>query len=200
MTSQRAVEAIWQVFKDDEKYLSSWQRLAAYCVGPATASLAENYLGLERCLGSQSGNANDLAEIIISDIEKISKPLLYPCSEIARDTIDQVLTKNRINLKKLVAYRTIPRESLEADFLNVVGSVPKIFVFFSPSAVRYLVSVLKKHPNNIKNIRAVAIGPVTKQSLIEADLTVYATATKPNSESLLEAINDAGRDDNSETM
>ncbi|XP_043672209.1 uroporphyrinogen-III synthase-like [Vespula pensylvanica] len=199
LTSQRSVEAIWQIFKDDKKSLSPWQKLPTYCVGPATASLAENYLGLECCLGSQSGNANDLAKIIISDMKEISKPLLYPCSEIARDTIDQVLSKNRINLHKLVAYRTIARESLEADFLNVIGSVPKIFVFFSPSAVQYLVSVLKKYPDNIKNIKAVAIGPVTKQSLIEADFTIYATATKPNPASLLEAINNADCNDNSET-
>ncbi|XP_047355808.1 uroporphyrinogen-III synthase [Vespa velutina] len=192
LTSQRAVEAIRQVFKDDKKSLIPWQKLPTYCVGPATSSLAKNYLGSECCLGSQSGNANDLAEIIISDIKKISKPLLYPCSEIARETIEQVLSKNRINLHKLVVYRTITRESLEADFLNIIGTLPKIFVFFSPSAVQSIVSVLKKYPNNIKNIKAVAIGPVTEQSLIESDFTIYATASKPNPASLLEAINNAG--------
>ncbi|KAI4487222.1 hypothetical protein M0804_005371 [Polistes exclamans] len=200
LTSQRAVEAICQIVKDDKISLSRWQKLPAYCVGPATASLAENCLGLECCLGSQSGNTKDLTEIIISDMEKITKPLLYPCSEIARETVEQVLSQNRINLRKLVAYRTIIRESLEVDFLNIIGSIPKIFVFFSPSSVDYLVSILKKRPDYIKNIKAVAIGPTTKQSLIDANFVIYATAASPNPAALLEAINDAGCNSNSETM
>ncbi|KAK2589227.1 hypothetical protein KPH14_002029 [Odynerus spinipes] len=56
LTSQRAVEAIHQVSQDDKKFLHTWQKLPAYCVGPATLSLAESSLGLECCLGSQSAH------------------------------------------------------------------------------------------------------------------------------------------------
>ncbi|XP_015179973.1 PREDICTED: uroporphyrinogen-III synthase-like [Polistes dominula] len=200
LTSQRAVEAIYNILKDDKISLSRWQKLPAYCVGPATASLAKNNLGLEFCLGSETGNTKDLAKVIISHKALITKPLLYPCSEIAHATIEQVLSKNSIDLKKLVAYRTVMRQSLEADFLNIVSTTPKIYVFFSPSTVDYFVSILKRHPNYIKNIKAVAIGPTTKQSLIQAKFEVYATAANPNPTSLLEAINNAGCNSNSDTM
>lgn len=192
LTSQRAVEAIHQACQDDKKSLHMWQKLPAYCVGPATCSLAKTSLGLEYCLGDHCGNAKDLAEFIISDLKEISKPLLYPCSDIARETIEQVLSINNINVQKLVVYQTLTKESLEVDFLNIIESIPRIFVFFSPSTVKSLVSILEKHPGNAKNIKAVAIGPVTKQSLIDAGFLIYATAAKPDPKSLLQAINEAG--------
>lgn len=196
LTSQRSVEAIRRAFLDDKKSLSMWQKLPAYCVGPATHSLAENSLGLECCLGSRSGNAKDLAEIIISDVKQVSKPLLYPCSDIARETIQQILSINQVNVHKLVAYRTLIKDSLEVDFLKIVESLPRIFVFFSPSTVKSLMSVLEKHPGNVKNIKAVAIGPVTKQSLIDAGFLIYATAEKPDPNALLQAITYARKNDN----
>lgn len=41
------------------------------------------------------------------------------------------------------------------------------------------------------NIKAVAIGPVTRQALFDAEIEVYATASKPDPTSLLEAISNA---------
>ncbi|XP_076762274.1 uroporphyrinogen III synthase 1 [Xylocopa sonorina] len=191
LTSRRAVEAINRVSKEDINILQLWKTLPVYCVGPATESLAKSHLGSENCFGKETGNAKQLADLLVSSVAKESKPLLYPCSEIGRDTIEKILSENGIKVHKKIVYRTLPSKSLEHDLLEFMDNVPKIFVFFSPSTVEYIVSLLREKSYDIRNVKAVAIGPVTRQALIDAGLKDFATANKPEPISLLEAIRDA---------
>ncbi|CAL1685313.1 unnamed protein product [Lasius platythorax] len=191
LTSPRAVEAISLAVKEDANILYHWQQTPAYCVGPATDSLARNRLNLQRCIGSQSGNSKQLAEKIILDIKKDSKPLLYPCSEIARETVACILNDNGVTIQKIVAYRTLASELLEQDLSNVLRKSPSIFVFFSPSTVEHITTQLERNSYNIKDIKAVAIGPVTKHALINSGFNVYTTADKPEPEALMHAITTA---------
>lgn len=160
-------------------------------MGPATDSLARNRLNLQRCIGSQSGNSKQLAEKIILDIKKDSKPLLYPCSEIARETVACILNDNGVTIQKIVAYRTLASELLEQDLSNVLRKSPSIFVFFSPSTVEHITTQLERNSYDIKDIKAVAIGPVTKHALINSGFNVYTTADKPEPEALMHAITTA---------
>ncbi|XP_066587512.1 uroporphyrinogen-III synthase [Prorops nasuta] len=189
LTSRRAVEALGNVLKE-KKLLNQWTQMSTYCVGPATENLAKN-IGLQNCLGSQSGNAEELAKIIIQEKSSSSKPLLYPCSEIARDTIEKELSKREIKFHKLIVYRPVAVETLEHDFLQIVTGFPLIFVFFSPSIVEHISNILKQHPKEMINIKAVAIGPVTAEALRKTGFTVCAVANKPKPTSLLEAIKEA---------
>lgn len=168
--------------------MNHWKKLPAYCVGPATESFAQSQLNLQHCTGGQSGNSKQLAEKIILDVKKESKPLLYPCSEIARETIAHNLNDNGILIQKIVVYRTLECEFLEQDLLGILKKSPSIFVFFSPSTVEYISAQLKKNSYNVKNIKAVAIGPVTKDALINLDFDIYATADKPEPAALVRAI------------
>lgn len=165
--------------------------MPVYCVGPATESFAKSHLGSENCFGKEAGNAKELAELLVASIEKKSKPLLYPCSEIGRETIEKTLNENDIKIHKIVVYKTLASKTLEHDLLKFMDNVPKIFIFFSPSTVEYIVTLLKKKSYDLNNIKAVAIGPVTRQALLDAGLKVFATANKPDPVSLLDAINDA---------
>lgn len=191
MTSRRAVEAIGLAAKEDKGILDPWKTLPAYCVGPATESFAKTHLGLENLLGSEAGNAKELTKRIIDNVGKESKCLLYPCSEIARETIEQILNEQEISIKKVVSYRTLASETLDSDLLEFVDDVPKIFVFFSPSGVDYIANALKRTFSNTGVIKAVAIGPVTKQALLDAGFKVFAAANKPDPAALLQAISDA---------
>ncbi|XP_029045510.1 uroporphyrinogen-III synthase [Osmia bicornis bicornis] len=190
LTSRRAAEAIGLVSKDDN-VLHPWKSLPVYCVGTATESFAKSHLGSENCFGSQTGNSKELAELLVASIAKKSKPLLYPCSEIGRETIEKTLNENDISVHKIIAYRTLPSKTLEQDLLKFLDNSPKIFVFFSPSTVEHIIASLRKISYNMCNIKAVAIGPVTRQALFDAEIEVYATASKPDPASLLEAISNA---------
>ena len=191
LTSRRAVEAIALAANEDGEILLPWKTLPVYCVGPATESFAKSHLGSENCFGSQAGNAKELADQLVACISKGSKPLLYPCSEIGRETIEKILSENGIRVHRIVAYRTLPSKTLEHDLSPFMDNVPRIFVFFSPSIVEHVVSLLRKKLYDSSNVRAVAIGPVTRQAILDAGLVAFATAGKPDPSSLLEAISDA---------
>lgn len=162
--------------------------MPGYCVGPATELLAKNCLKLDNYFGAQCGNAQDLAKYILEIPNDIVKPLLYPCSAIARDTVQQILENGGIKIEKLIVYETLPAENLKDNLLNIICDQPQIFVFFSPSIVEYIINTAKKNSLSLKNIKAVAIGPVTAEALFKAGLSVYATAAKPVPQALLEAI------------
>ncbi|KAG5307597.1 HEM4 synthase, partial [Pseudoatta argentina] len=188
LTSPRTVEAVALAVKEDTSILYHWEQMPTYCVGSMTESLARNQLNLQHCVGSQSGNSKQLAEKIILDIKKDSKPLLYPCSEIARETISCTVRDSGISIKKIIVYRTLESETLEQELPKMLEKSPSIFVFFSPSTVEHITAQLKRNFYNIKDIKAVAIGPVTKDALIDSGFNVYATANKPEPAALMQAI------------
>lgn len=170
--------------------------MPAYCVGPMTDSLARSLLSLQHCVGSESGNSKRLAEKIVLDLKKDSKPLLYPCSEIVRETISCIVGDNGISIEKIVVYRTLESETLEQELPRMLDKFPSIFVFFSPSTVEYIKAQLKKNFYNVKDIKAVAIGPVTRDALINSGFNVYATADKPEPAALIHAITTAESTEN----
>lgn len=161
--------------------------MPAYCIGPATDSLTRSQLNLQHCIGSQSGSSKQLAEKIVLDIKKDSKPLLYPCSEIARETISCV-KDNGISIEKIVVYRTLESKMLGQELPKVLEKSPSMFVFFSPSTVKYITMQFKRNFYSVKDIKAIAIGPVTRDALINSGYNVYATADKPEPAALLHAI------------
>lgn len=188
LTSPRTIEAIALAVNGDTSILQHWEKLPAYCVGPATESLAQSRLNLQYCTGGQSGNSKLLAETIIRDVKEDLKPLLYPHSEIARETIASILRDNRVLTHKLVVYKTLESESLGQDLVEILKKSPSIFVFFSPSTVEHIAVQLQKNSFPIKDIRAAAIGPVTKNAMINFGFNVYAVADKPEPAALTRAI------------
>ncbi|EFN77345.1 uroporphyrinogen-III synthase [Harpegnathos saltator] len=191
LTSLRTVEAIALAVDEDTSILDHWKKLPAYCVGPATESLAQSQLGLQCCIGGQLGNSQELAEKIALDIKKDSKPLFYPCSEIARGTITDILRACNITMHKLVVYKTLECESLGEDLVKILKKYvdhPKMFVFFSPSIAEYFAAQLKKNFYSIMEIKAVAIGSVTRLAMYHYGFNLFAVAKKPEPAALVEAI------------
>jgi len=180
--------------KDNTGILQPWKHLPAYCVGPKTAAIAKTQLNLQCCIGSECGNAEKLAEKIVLDIEKNSKPLLYPCSQIARETIFNILKTKKILVIKLVVYKTLENESLGQNLLEFLKKSSNVFVFFSPSTVEHVANQLKKNSYDIKAIKAIAIGPTTRDALNNLGFNVYATAEKPEPAALMQVIKAVGKD------
>ncbi|XP_063990652.1 uroporphyrinogen-III synthase [Diachasmimorpha longicaudata] len=187
-TSQRSVEAIKHCTSNNP-LKDSWKDLPTYCVGPTTENLAKNTLDLPNCMGSQSGNAQELVKFIISRHKNRDRHLLYPCSSIARETVQQLLEEAQIPIEKIIAYETLPSESLENDLLNIIKE-SQIVVFFSPSNVKNVMSIAEKN-NLTSRIKPVAIGPVTAEAIRERGLRICATAAKPDPQAVLKSIQDA---------
>ncbi|XP_057324795.1 histone acetyltransferase type B catalytic subunit isoform X3 [Microplitis mediator] len=184
-TSPRTIEAVNSAVENLDDL---WKKLPVFCVGPSTETLAKQCLRLNLCEGSHCGNSRELADYIVNKSEKNNKPLLYPCSEISRDTIEKVLTTNGIKFSKLNVYRTLAAESLSEDLSRIITNDWKIFVFFSPSVVEHILNAANKRSLSLAKVKSVAIGPVTAEALAKAGLPVAATAGKPDPGSLLDAI------------
>lgn len=188
LTSPRSAEAIKLASKQETTILEPWKNLPAYCVGPSTESLAKKDLGLTNCLGSQCGNAENLAEFIVSGRRHEDKPILYPCSEISRDTIEKHLTENGFKVEKIISYKTVPCENLKQDVERIFKPIPQVVVFFSPSVVENIVTTLGEEAVILKRVKIVAIGSVTSRALTNAGIEVDAISEKPEPEALLQAI------------
>lgn len=188
LTSPRSVDALRLATLENKDLLQPWHDLPAYCIGPTTTQCAQRDLKLTNCQGSESGNSKDLADRICQDLTKDSKPLLYPCSEIARDTLEQILVSKQYQVEKLITYKTLPSTTLENDLLDIGHLVANVYVFFSPSTVEYLVPIFKKQSIDFNAIKAIAIGPVTGRAITQAGLITLAIAHEPTPLALLQAI------------
>lgn len=197
LTSPRSAEAVGLALGEENAEFKSafdkiWKKLPVYCVGAATDQVAREILNLEDCRGSETGNAKELAEFIVKEIKAKGdiidvNPLLYPCSVIARDSITSILKAAGISLRKLPVYQTLPVETLESNLKEILGSSPpEYIVFFSPSAVKYVKNAIVQngHETLFKELKFVAIGPVTEQAILDAGFEVYATSTQPEPLSL----------------
>ncbi|XP_012272352.1 uroporphyrinogen-III synthase isoform X2 [Orussus abietinus] len=184
----RYSEAVALALKQvEETNVEQWQSFPTFCIGPATEALAIN-CGFKNCMGRNSGNSKELAKEIVTKNCRDSKPLFYPCSEIARDTLTELLGERGILVHKLVVYQTLPSETLQNDLSSIIEARPQIFIFFSPSVVEYVITALKTMGIALKELKAVAVGPVTEEALKNAGIQIHAVSEKPEPVALLEAI------------
>ncbi|XP_072029874.1 uroporphyrinogen-III synthase-like isoform X2 [Amphiura filiformis] len=145
-SSPRTVQAVEKCLPDlGQDGLPGWKPLTAYCVGQATANSVRDDLGLNP-VGEQSGNAQNLAKIILEGTKAGSKPLLFPCGTLRRETIPDSLQKAGVDFKAHVVYETIPHPDLEASINQYFEKgMPEFIVFFSPSGVRFSKEFLTKY-------------------------------------------------------
>ncbi|XP_076372242.1 uroporphyrinogen-III synthase-like isoform X2 [Tachypleus tridentatus] len=195
-TSQRAVEAVtcaMSVLTDEEReeLLSKWRSKLTFVVGEATALTAETSLGLDT-IGKESGNAGDLVPVILRQLIpcKESKTLLFPCGNLRKDSISSGLESKGIQVEEIVCYHTICHPDLQKNIekLYFEKGTPDIFVYFSPSGVKFSLPIIKDVGLKIDSIKFVAIGPSTKEALLQVGLVPSATAAKPTPEGLTQAI------------
>lgn len=185
LTSPRSVTAIKLVSTS----LESWKQLTSFCIGQATESAAQNQIGLTKILGTESGNSKNLANYILNTLEKSSRPLLLPCSDIARDTLSKTLNDGGLKVQKVVVYKTKSNEHLKDLLSKCMLKKPDVIVFFSPSTVNYVLNVLENDKTMFGSFQIVAIGPVTEQALLDTGIKVTATLDKPDTKSLLDTVN-----------
>ncbi|XP_063434021.1 uroporphyrinogen-III synthase-like [Mytilus trossulus] len=191
-TSQQAVKATQEVIQPwkEGKQSELVKSLTCYVVGKATAKTARQ-LGFSPN-GEESGNADNLCDyILLERDESEERPILFPCSNIRKDTIlERLCSKGTegIPVEELNVYETVHRDEITDEIKRLVDKYGKPFavVFFSPSGVQ----ALKK--NNLlemlKSTKVVALGPSTHSELEKESMEVFGTAEKPDPLSLLEVI------------
>lgn len=186
-TTPRTVKAISGI--TNEHLNSEWKNKLNYAVGETTSKLALEELHLQ-CKGQESGNASNLAKVIINDKNNLLKSLLLPCGNLKTDTLINELNKASIPVDIITVYQTVINSTLENDF-NILTKnyteIPEYFVYFSPSGVNCTYDYIQRF-NILADIQFIAIGPTTESALINKNLKVKSVAQKPTPQELLIAI------------
>lgn len=184
-TSPRSVQAA----KLCNKSLVDWTLKQNFSIGETTHSEALSQLGLET-FGKESGNAQSLGENII-EMFVLKNPLLFPCGNLAQDSLQKQLKRANIETDIVEVYETVQHPELESNFMKALDSLEvEFFVFFSPSIVNFCHAIAEKcdRVNDFTKKKLISIGPSTSRALEVKKLQIYATASSPSPEGLLVAL------------
>jgi uroporphyrinogen-III synthase len=182
-TSKNTVEAVAEVLESQllEKRVFGDCKIAV--VGKATgARLA--LLGLEPELVPSDYSAEGLAAALEQTGEVTGKKFLFPCSEIARDTLPNKLEELGGHVDRVVAYRTIVSTEPWPD----LPGIPDAVLFASSSAVNgFMARLGRKNSKRIfKETLCLSIGKKTTGTLMEAGAKRIAQADTSDFEGLLQ--------------
>lgn len=132
-----------------------------------------------------------LEEFLTFDMR--GKKILFPASDIARDTLETGLENMGTEVSKVVVYRNIPNRENDPEAFKKKLKDGKIdcLVFFSPSSVHYLVEIIDD--SVLMRIResslvVAAIGPTTAQALQKEGIKPDILPEQSTEEALVTAI------------
>lgn len=192
LTSVRTVEAMIKTGTD----LKPWKDKRNYCVGLTTRNKVESDMGSGWTMAGagETGNADLLSNLILSDLSRTPTdlPFLFPCSNLALGTLVNRITTAGYKIQDVEVYETIKHEDLDEEVQKMSLSSIDYILFFSPSTVQYFMeSIRKAGLTNLlhkESLKLIAIGPSTSQEMHNQGLPIFATLSKPNIESLVNAI------------
>ncbi len=166
ITSKNAVEAL-----SDSIDTAALKFKNIYCVGRRTKKLIETRIGK---VAHVSPNSKALAEHLVEYMDGVEAT--YFCSDIRLEELPNILAKNNIQVKEVVAYET------KHAAIKVPDSVKRV-LFFSPSGVE---SFLAKNTADKK--AAYCIGETTATEARKHFETVHV-AKIPTVESVIQLVN-----------
>ena len=167
ITSKNAVEAL-----SDSIDTTTLKFKNIYCVGRRTKKLIESRIGKVTHVAT---SAKALAEHLVEYMEGVE--VTYFCSNIRMDELPNILEKNNIQVKEVIAYETKLAASKVPDGVKRV-------LFFSPSGVESFLS-----ENNADKRAAYCIGETTASEARKHFKTVHV-AKMPTVESVIKLVNE----------
>jgi len=211
ITSKRCCDAIINAINcsNNNNVIDIWKtnNKKVFVIGDKSSDYLQSKLGWQS-IGSHCGSAEMLASFMIDNYkdELTCKPILFPCSQLRRDSLPNMLTKAGMNVNEITVYETIPNRHLGeriaqlnsyiTDCLekSTFNTLKLCFVFFSPSGLSsvyplLLDLILTDHKIRDKlDVKYIAFGGTTCTALQQLALNVWFTSPKPNPKSLAQAL------------
>jgi uroporphyrinogen-III synthase len=177
MTSRNAVDHYFRMCS--EMRVTVPDTMKYFCISESTAFYLQKYVQYrKRKIFHGKQTFSDLIDIIKKHKEE---KFLYPCTDIHKEDIPDIMDKFGINYTKAILYKTVCSDLSDLD--NVTYDV---IVFFSPSGIT---SLLKNFPKFKQNkTRLAAFGPTTAKAMVDAGLKVNIQAPKPGTPSMTMAL------------
>lgn len=189
LSSPRCVQGVC-LASNNSNIMEKWRTKDNFAVGEATYRDAMEKLSLE-CLGREAGNALNLSKIILENKQNYTKPFLFPHGNLKTDTLNLELQKDGLTIQGVEIYETIANPNIETDIAKATDqfqTIPEYVVFFSPSGFNSSIEFIKRIHVDLKQLKFIAIGPVTETAILENNFPVFGVAKRPNPEEVLNAI------------
>ncbi|MFA8433875.1 MAG: uroporphyrinogen-III synthase [Marinifilaceae bacterium] len=176
-TSRTAVDHFFRICQemrvdvpDDMKY---------FCISESTAFYLQKYIVYrKRKIFFGEKKFEDLMEIIL---KHKNEKFLVPLSDIHKQSIPNLLDKNKIKYTKAILYRTVSSDLSDLKDVNY-----DVLVFYSPSGIK---SLLQNFPDFVQNETKIAsFGPSTAKAVKDADLRLDIQAPMPQAPSMTMAL------------
>lgn len=179
MTSRNAVDHYFRMCA--EMRITVPDTMKYFCISESTAYYLQKYVQYrKRKIFHGKQTFTDLIDVIKKHKEE---KFLYPCTDIHKEDIPEILDKQSIKYTKAILYKTVCSDLSDLD--NVTYDV---IVFFSPSGITSLFKNFPKFKQN--KTRLAAFGPTTAKAMIEAGLQVDIQAPKPGTPSMTMALDE----------
>ena len=177
MTSRNAVDHYFRMCS--EMRVTVPDTMKYFCISESTAYYLQKYVQYrKRKIFHGKQTFHDLIDVIRKHKDE---KYLYPCTDIHKEDIPEILDKHSIQYTKAVLYKTVCSDLSDLD--NVTYDV---IVFFSPSGITSLFKNFPKFKQN--KTRLAAFGPTTAKAMIDAGLKVNIQAPKPGTPSMTMAL------------
>ena len=181
-TSKRSVEAVRDATAPNLTH--DWRDKPVYVVGGGTGQAVLSMLRLTNIRGEETGKAESLAEIIVTENGLGAGKYLFPKGNLARDILPSVLSSNGIATEEIVSYQTEANPNLKILLSDI--AIPEYVVIFSPSGASASLPILKElYGEAASQIKLIAIGQTTEAEIVRLSFHVSHVLEKPNPESLV---------------
>ncbi len=177
LTSRNAVDHFFRICQ--EMRVTVPDTMKYFCISESTAFYLQKYVQYrKRRIFHGKATINELIDIIKKHKED---KFLYPCTDVHKEDIPEILDKHKIQYSKAVIYRTVC-----SDLSDLAEVFYDVLVFFSPSGITSLYKNFPKFKQN--KTRIAAFGPSTAKAVEEAGLRLDIHAPKPGTPSMTMAL------------
>jgi len=159
-TSANAVKFL-DVKKINKNYL-------CFCVGNATEKKARS-VGFQNVIAAE-GNVENLKELILQNFDKKNGKLIYVSGETISIDLDQLLLKEKYEIKRIINYRTSHNEKFDENFIGVLKSnMPDMVYVYSQNSASSFLKFIKIYQSETlwMNTNLMCLGEKTSSILNE---------------------------------
>ena len=144
------------------------KNLLCFCVGSATEKKARS-VGFQKVIAAE-GNVENLKELILRNFDKKKGKLIYVSGEKISIDLDQQLSKEGYDIKRIINYRTIHNEKFDENFVKAFKSnIPEIIYVYSQNSALSFLKFIKIYQLEtlLMNTNLMCIGEKTSSILNE---------------------------------
>jgi uroporphyrinogen-III synthase len=120
------------------------KKINCFCVGSATEKKARS-VGFQNVFAAE-GKVDNLKELILQNFNSSEGQLLYVSGEIISSNLDQQLTSEGYNIKRIINYRANPIEKFEQSFIDKLKlKMPEIVYIYSQNSAINFLHIIKNY-------------------------------------------------------